>query len=95
VPATEDANEHVTVEVPPEARVTLAGHDVVRLGGDVRVRAMVPAKPARLENVRPSVKGEPALNPTEVGPAMLKSVMFTAKLTEWLREPLVPFIVSV
>ena len=83
------------MEVPPEVRVTVEWHDTDRADGEVTLRAMVPAKPARLENVRPSMSEEPALKDTDWGPAMLKSVMFTARLTAWLRDPLVPVIVRV
>ena len=93
VPGVEEANEQITVEVPSEARVTLVGHDRERAAGDATLRFMLPAKPARLENVRPSTSEEPALKAIDEGPAILKSVMFTASLTELLSEPLVPVIV--
>src|SRR6266566_2027139 len=73
----------------------LVGHDAERAAGDAALRFMLPAKPARLENVRPSTSEEPALKAIDVGPAILKSVMFTASLTELLSEPLVPVIVRV
>jgi hypothetical protein len=82
VPAVVELSEHVTVDVPPTVRVTLPGHDTERAEGAVAVRDTVPAKPNRLENVRPSTSEDPALNEIEVGPAMMKSVTFTARVTE-------------
>lgn len=94
VPLVEEAREHVTVAVPPAIRVMVEGHETERADEEEDVvRDIVPAKPNRLVNVSVSMLAEPALNAIDAGPAKLKSVTVTERMTEWLREPLVPVIV--
>lgn len=92
---TEEESEQVAVIVPPDASVTLAGHETAMPVPDVAFRDIVPAKPERLPNVRVSMLEEPELKEIDEGPEMLKSVMLTATVAEWLNEPLVPVIVRV
>ena len=74
------------------ARITFVGQDDKRDGEDVSVRFILPEKPETLDRLIDSVLEAPALKDIEEGPDMLKSVMVTLRLTEWLSEPLVPVI---
>lgn len=56
------------------------------------MRLILPEKPEMLDRLIDSVLEAPALKDIEEGPDMLKSVMVTLRLTEWLSEPLVPVI---
>ncbi len=92
MPAVGEYSEQSTVAVLFDARITFAGQDDKRDGEDVSVRFILPEKPERLDRLIDSVLEVPALKDIEEGPNMLKSVMVTLRLTEWLSEPLVPVI---
>ncbi len=87
----------VEVPVPPAVRVTLAGlTETVRPEGDTAVaRDTVPAKPFRLVRVIGAVLAAPVMTVTLDGPERLKSTTFTATVTAWESEPLVPVTVTV
>jgi len=92
VPPVGEYSEQSTVAVLLDARITFAGQDDKRDGEDVSVRFILPEKPERVDRLIDSVLEAPALKDIEEGPDMLKSVMVTLRLTEWLSEPLVPVI---
>jgi len=71
--------------------VTLAGQETVTAEGAETLRLTVPAKPERLVKVTGLLVEDPGAKET-VGDEMLKSVIVTGRLTEWLVEPLVPLI---
>ncbi len=87
----------VEVPVPPEVRVRLAGlTETVRPEGETAVaRAIVPAKPFRLVKVIGAVLAAPVMTVTLDGPERPKSTTFTATVTAWESEPLVPVTVTV
>lgn len=68
------------VDVPPDDRVTLEGHEPVSPDGVETVRLTDPDRPNKLVTVTALVPEEPAGNETEDGD-MLKSVTVTPRIT--------------
>ncbi len=83
----------VELLVAPAVKVTLVGLRVaVRPEGDaVDERETVPAKPFMLVRLILALVAAPVMTLMLVGAEILKSTTFTATVTEWVREPLVPF----
>ncbi len=73
--------------VPPGARVALDGQEAVTAEGAETLRPTGPDRPERLDSVRVPVP-EGAVNETDDA-EMLKSVIVTATVIEWLSDPLV------
>lgn len=95
MPAVGEDRAQFTLAVPPDARVTLVGHDARMVDGNVAARLMLPARPKRLVRVICSVFGDPALKDIADGPDMVKSEIVMLRATLWVREPLVPVMVRV
>lgn len=95
MPAVGEDRAQFTLAMPPDASVALVGHEARIVDGNVAARLMLPERPKRLVRVILSVLDVPALKDNDDGPEMLKSEMVTLRATLWLREPLVPVMVSV
>jgi len=93
VPGDVEEYTHVVVDVPPGGKLTLAGQDTATPVGAVTLRLTGPDRPKRLVSVTVPVVEEFDEMETEDA-EILKSMMVTTSITEWLREPLVPLIVT-
>jgi hypothetical protein len=79
----------------PEVRFVLGGQETETVVGVDTMRFTVPENPKRLVRLMVPLVEVPVGNETEAGPDMLKSVIVTLRITEWLSDPLVPFMVTV
>ena len=88
---------HETEAVPDPAMLVLLMFPQLRPFGNVSVKATVAVKPLTAVIVRVVVLDWPALATAGAEAVMVKSACFTVKVAtaEWIREPLVPIIVSV
>ena len=88
---------HETVAVPDPAMLVLLMFPQLRPFGTVSVKATMAVKPLTAVIVRVVVLDWPALEAAGVEAVMIKSACFTVKVAtaEWVRELLVPIIVSV
>jgi len=72
--------------VPPEVRVALDGQEAVTAEGAETLRLTGPDRPERLARFRVPVP-DGAVNETDDA-EMLKSVIVTGRMIEWLSDPL-------
>ena len=72
--------------MPPEVRVALDGQEAVTAEGAETLRLTGPDRPERLARFRVPVP-DGAVNETDDA-EMLKSVIVTGRMIEWLSDPL-------
>ena len=94
-PGVEELKVHAAPVTLPEIRLVFDGQETETVVGVDTARFTVPEKPKRLARLMVPLAGVPVGNETEAGPDMLKSVIVTLRMTEWLSDPLVPFVVTV
>jgi hypothetical protein len=88
---------HESVEAPEPETVAGVREQVNPVLGEIAgARLTVPAKPCKDTTVNVEVPAAPALAVTSVGlAARVKSRTVNVTLVEWVRDPLVPVIVTV